>query len=175
MYTRIVGLKTDGLTHDQIIDIVVMVGRVCHGSGPGAGNRIGKVMEIQPVDGLRALVGVSDTWPTERRQRFLETTYNYCLGRPIGPDPSVWTDDPTWQPRNPRAADVPLRQAELDLDFIAGFGLAMPVFDRDVLQAGGVLSRTKQGTATEADKLRAYFALSVFGFRDPLQFFHAPE
>lgn len=115
---------------------------------------------------LQYVLGIPASQVTREYQYFAETAYRYAFGKP-----AKWTDQPGWQPVNPRkSSQADLKDSILDYHFIESLGLPKSARGR-IFMSESVVDRCSSATASEGDLMRCYFALRLFGFIAPEHFF----
>ena len=134
-------------------------------SGLGSSNILGRKLDMAKADGLRALLGVPESWLTPWRQQVLETVYAYTFDLALTAHPGIWTTEPDWKYTNPNATNANFEHSVLDLDYIESFGLRRAIWEKEILY-----TQLKNPRGAEQN-FRLYMALALFGFPEPQQFF----
>lgn len=167
---RIVGLDVSEWTFDKTATYLSEFSNAIH-TGDG---RVPAFSERLGVDGmypLRLLLGIPRTENTAPRKRFAEAFMAYFLeAAPENAKALVkWTTKPDFSPTNPRRVAVPISECALDWEFIESFQLRPKLWEQHVFLTP--IDQIKKGGVTRAQIVRAYLALSMFGFSRPEQFF----
>lgn len=140
------------------------------GRGPGSDSEFIQRLGLDHAAPLKFLLG----WPADKltpeKQRLCEFNLAVALDLPYAPRPEIWTSTPNWRPLNPKAAEFDPERSVLDTDFIKSFPVAQAAW-REVFCSGNIIDRARRGKSSRADHVRALYALWVFGFPDPGQFF----
>lgn len=184
MNQKRVAIKTCHLKFAQALSFSSNLSRLIY-TGLGSSNTFGRQLGVTEVDGLRALLGVPESWLTPWRQQVLETVYAYTFNLPFKSYPDIWTTEPDWRYTNPNATEATFENSVLDLDYIEAFGLRKSIWEKEILYTQlkntgpvsyrDVGGRTASGTKAEERNFRLYMALALFGFPDPRQFFRNPD
>lgn len=170
---KIVGLDVSDWPMDKTVRFVSEFSSSIHtGDGriPAFSDRLG-------VDGmypLRILLGIPRTDHSAPRKRFTEAFLAYFLDAP--PETSAglakWTTRPSFAPINPRRTPAPVSECVLDWEFVESLGLRPKLWEQHVFLTP--VEQLKKGGLSRAQVVRAYLALSMFGFSRPEQFFILP-
>lgn len=167
---RIVGLDVSDWAPDTVIRYLGEFSNAIHtgdGKLPAFSERLG-------VDGmypLRLLMGIPRTEHTAPRKHFAEAFLAYFFD--VAPESAKglakWTTKPAYTPMNPRRVAAPISACALDWAFVKSFGLRPRLWEQHVFMTP--IDALKKGGASSASTVRAYLALSMFGFSRPEQFF----
>ena len=168
MYKKRVAIITCDLEFEEALSFTSNLSRLIY-SGLGSSTTFAKELGVTEADGLRALLGMPESWLTPRRQQVLETVYAYTFGLAFKAHPGIWTTEPDWKYTNPNATTANFENSVLDLDYIDAFGLRRSIWEKQILY-------TKlKNTGTAEQNFRLYMALALFGFPEPQQFFKNPD
>jgi len=170
MYEKIIGIDCRKLDQAAVMAYVTSMAQAI-GVGPGNRSGLGSAVGITATDAFRFVLGVPDTWLTTERQRFAEAAFAYTFGKSMTKAHQMWSELGHWSPTNPNAHDSPATGV-FDLAFVEPLGLPDRAWD-DMLGMTNFIARTKRGTESESDRIRAVMGLFMFGFPDPMQFFTA--
>ena len=167
---RIVGLDVTDWSADTVTRYLSEFSNVIH-TGDG---KIPAFSERLAVDGmypLRLLMGIPRTDHTAPRKRFTEAFLAYFLDIPPERARSTvkWTTKPEFFPGNPRRRVVPISECTLDWEFVESFGLRPKLWEQHVFLTP--VDQLRKGGLSRAQVVRAYLALSMFGFSRPEEFF----
>lgn len=167
---RIVGLDVSDWSSHSITRFVSEFSNTIH-TGDG---KIPAFSERMGVDGmfpLRLLIGIPRTENTAPRKRFTEAFLAYLFD--VAPEKAnskaKWTTKPDFSPINPRRVAVPISECVLDWEFVESFGLRPKLWEQHVFLTP--VDQLKKGGTTQAQIVRCYLALAMFGFSRPEQFF----
>lgn len=168
MYQQLIALDTSDLSKEQVTAYLHQMFRAL-GTGRGSSNVLASSLELAAADGMRFLLGVPEEWLTTERQRFAEAIYSLTFNTSAAIAHKRWRDDHFWTPRNPNAHEN-LAESIIDMEFLATFRLSDSGWEK-VFRSSGLLTRTRQNSDSDEDRIRAFVSLSMFGFREPGQFF----
>lgn len=170
---RIVGLDVSSWDHATAARYLSEFSAAIHtgdGKLPAFSERLG----IDGMYPLRLLLGIPRAENTPARKQFAEAFTAYFLD--VAPEQArsviKWTSKPGFMPTNPRRTPAPLSQCVLDWSFVESFGLRPKLWEQHVFLTP--VDPFRKGTAGAAATVRAYLALSMFGFSRPEQFFTPP-
>lgn len=126
------------------------------------------------VDGmypLQLLIGIPRSENTTPRKRFTEAflAYLFDIAPEKAADKAKWTTKPAFCPKNPRRVAAPISECILDWEFVESFGLRPKLWEQHVFLTP--VDQLRKGKSTQAQIVRSYLALSMFGFSGPEQFF----
>lgn len=171
MYTKLVGINNENITHKEIISFTHNYARVIF-SGKSAANSFSRWLSVNEMDGLKLFLGVPDAWLTVNRQRFAEIIYADLFKLSFGSHPEIWIDEPKIVfPNLNYIEGLKIDEAVLDLDFVDSFGIRKSAWEKEVFFSDSIFTRVKRNTATVESMYKSYLSLAMFGFSNPEHFF----
>lgn len=171
MYTTLVGINNDQITHNEIISFTHSYARSLY-SGKQSINNFGRWISVSEMDGLRLWLGVPEEWLTPNRQRYAEIVYADVFKLPFGSHPEIWADNPKIVFPNPNyVAGLTIDDVTLDVDFIDSFQQRRSAWEKEVFFSDSLFTRLKRDGATVESIHKTYISLAMFGFSNPEHFF----
>lgn len=146
----------------------------CLYAGKGSISNFLKQNDIDVDFPLRCMVGIPEAEFNTRKQLLAETFCIEILGSSAS---EIWTTDTDWMPINNTRVKAPLSDSVLDLDFMLKISPSAGFWNKHVLMTTNPLDRYYYGVnANEKYRMlneRLLLAFSVYGFRNPWEFFTA--
>jgi len=136
----------------------------------GNASRLETDLRLSEQTLLQVLVGLPPGSLALAQRRFAQAVHSLTFSVPLSNSRATWTQTPNWRPQNRRRYEGKIDEAQLDLLFLADFGLSTSTWAA-ILHSETLLVRNQRGKASAGDVRRAYLALAIFGFPEPEQFF----
>ena len=173
MAERIVSLSISNLfdgdhSHPAIPEFIEEFSGILY-SGDGKKPQLLDRMGIDPAFPVRLLVGIPAKLLTWEQKRVAEAYCSMIFGRPLGDSKGLWAHNKGWKPANSSRAQAPLRDCDLDREWMLTLGISKNMWSNDILLAPTAF--TGQAKRLPSTVMRYFLALVAFGFSDPHQFF----
>lgn len=124
---------------------------------------------IGPDFPVRLLVGIPAKSMTREQRLIAESCCAMLLGRQAGDHAGLWSYGTGWRPTNPSRIAAPIRDSQLDTEWMFSLGISKSIWTNDILLAPSAFqSGNKRLPST---MIRYLFAMVAFGFSNPHQFF----
>lgn len=118
---------------------------------------------------VRLLTGIPAKALTREQRLIAESCCAMLFGRNAGDHSGLWSYGAGWRPINPTRVAAPIRDSQLDAEWMFSLGIPKSVWANDILLAPSAFqSNNKRLPST---MIRHLFAMVAFGFSEPHQFF----
>ena len=118
---------------------------------------------------VRLLVGIPAKLLTWEQKRIAEAYCSMIFGLPLGDSKGLWAHNKGWKPVNPGRIAAPIKDCDIDREWMLTLGIQKPIWNGDILLAPTAIPG--QPKRLPATVIRHFLALVAFGFSDPDQFF----
>lgn len=155
-----------GANGDDPAAFIAAATSIARSKNGGARSGMETKLDLREEFAWQLILGIPEPDLTWAHRCFAETASIFAFGKG-----ATWIDRAGWKPVNPnRTASRTLANTSLDWQFMESLGLTTTAWSR-ILMSESLPSRSVRGSETEGDRIRAYFALKLFRFPEPEQFF----